>query len=193
MPIPGSPAGGDKLAFLGTPILSRILSFASVCLLTAGGLLGADNLRLDANENLFYVLAAVNAAGYDEGINLPDNHPLRKQLRDHLAAQNIPSLPDLKAFYRKHMVRTGVQDLSQYISYALSVSGPPDFVWKARDVEVPPDAMALAGFTPLLIDFYRQAHLDELWNRALPVYEKELEKYHAPLLAMTSAVDGYLR
>jgi tetratricopeptide (TPR) repeat protein len=53
--------------------------------------------------------------------------------------------------------------------------------------------MALAGFTPLLIEFYRQANVSELWNRAEPVYDKEMEKYHSPLVGMTTAVDGYLR
>jgi tetratricopeptide (TPR) repeat protein len=173
--------------------LKRILPLAAICLLRLTGLHGAENLQLGANENLFAVLAAANAAGYDEGISLPDNSPLRQQLRDYLAKQNLAVLPDLKSFYRKHMQKTGVQDLSQYISYALSVTGPPDFRWRTRDVEVPPDAMALAGFTPLLIEFYRQANLSELWNRAQPAYEKEMENYHSPLLGMTTAVDGYLR
>lgn len=157
------------------------------------GLYGAENLQLGASENLFAVLAAVNAAGYDEGVALPDNSPLRRQLREYLAQQDIPVLPELKLYYRKHMQKNGVQDLSQYISYALSVAGPPDFNWRTRDVDVPPDAMALADFTRLLSQFYRQANLAELWQRSRPAYEKETEKYHSPLLATTTAVDGYLR
>jgi tetratricopeptide (TPR) repeat protein len=171
----------------------RILFLAAVCLLSLARLRGADNIQLGASENLFVVLAAANAAGYDEGVALPDNHPLRKELRDALAKQNIPVLPQLRSYYRKHMQKNGVQDLSQYISYALSVTGPPDFAWRTRDVDVPPDAMALEGFTPLLIDFYQQAHLAELWNRSKAEFEKEEEKYHSPLLAMTTVVDGYLR
>ena len=91
------------------------------------------------------------------------------------------------------MLKNGVQDLSQYISYALSVTGPPDFAWRTRDVDVPPDAMALVDFTPLLSDFYRQANIAELWKRSVPTYDKETEKYHSPLIAMTTTVDGYLR
>lgn len=173
--------------------MKRILSLAAICLLGLQGLRGAENLQLGASENLFAVLAAANAAGYDEGVSLPDNNPLRRELREYLAKQNIPILPDLARFYRKHMLKNGVQDLSQYISYALSVTGPPDFSWRTRDVDVPPDAMALAEFTPLLIEFYRQANLAELWNRSQPGIEKEMEKYHSPLVAITTAIDGYLR
>ena len=165
----------------------------SIYLLSVPGLRGAENLQLGASESLFAVLAAINAAGYDEGLSLPDNSPLRKQLRDDFAKQNIAVLPELTRYYRKHMLRNGVQDLSQYISYALSVAGPPDFGWRTRDVDVPPDAMALADFTPLLIDFYRQAKLAELWDQSRPAYEKEMEKYHSPLVSTTSAIDGYLR
>ena len=166
----------------------------AACLLCLPTSFGAEALQLESNENLFCVLAAINAAGFDDGIKLPDNNPLRQQLRDYLAQQNIGSLPALKAFVQTNGRRkSGVQDLAQYISYALSVTGPPDFAWRTRDVEVPPDAKALEGLTPLLIDFYRQARLDQLWQRARPVYEKELEKYHTPVLSMTTKVDGYLR
>jgi hypothetical protein len=174
-------------------LVKRLLSCAAICLLSIRGLHGAENLQLGASENLFAVLATINAAGYDEGLSLPDNSPLRRQLRDDIAKRNIAVLPELARYYRKHMLRNGVQDLSQYISYALSVTGPPDFGWRTRDVDVPPDAMALSDFTPLLIEFYRQANLAELWNQARPAYEREMEKYHSPLVSTTSAIDGYLR
>jgi tetratricopeptide (TPR) repeat protein len=179
--------------------LKRFLPPASVfatvfCLLFSSRTFGAESLQLDASENLFYVLAAINAAGFDDGIKLPDNSPLRMQLREYLAQQNIASLPELKRFFQANgRKKSGVQDLAQYISYALSVTGPPEFAWRTRDVEVPPDAKALEGLTPLLIDFYRQANLEQLWRRARPVYDKEIEKYHTHVLGMTTRVDGYLR
>lgn len=173
-------------------VLTRLL-LTVICLLSLNGLQGAENLQLGADENLFAVLAAANAAGYDEGLSLPDNSPLRQQLREYLSKQNIEVLPALRKYYRKHMLKNGVQDLSEYISYALSVKGPPDFAWRTRDVDVPPDALALVDFTPLLIEFYREANIADLWKRSQPAYDKEMEKYHSPLVAMTSAVNGYLR
>src|SRR5580704_8538533 len=79
--------------------LSRILSFSAIWLLSLHGLYGAENLQLGTNENLFAVLAAINAAGYDEGLALPDNSPLRKQLRDDFAKRNIAVLPELARYY----------------------------------------------------------------------------------------------
>ena len=53
--------------------------------------------------------------------------------------------------------------------------------------------MDLAGLTPLLIDFYRQAHLADLWQKVRPAYESELQKYHSPLINMTTVINSYLR
>lgn len=173
--------------------LQSVAAMLAVLILFSPIHLRAETLQLESNETLFYVMATINAAGYDEGLNLPDNNPLRKTVRDYLAGQKIPVLSELKTFYRRHMQKTGVQDLSQYISWAFAVTGAPDFAWKGRDVEVPLDAMALEGFQPLMIDFYRQANLPELWKRVQPAYEAEIARYHTPILNTTGAVDAYLR
>ena len=55
----------------------------------------------------------------------------------------IPSLGPLKEFFESHRKRTDAQELSQYISFALSCSGPPTFEFAMRDVEIPPDAIGL--------------------------------------------------
>lgn len=165
----------------------------SILLFVSPARMRAESLQLESSQTLFCVMAAINAAGYDDGINLPDNNPLRKQVRDYLAQKKISVLPELKLFYRHHLQKTGGQDLSQYISWAFSVGGAPDFSWRGRDVEVPPDALALEGFQPLMIDFYRQAGLEELWKKAQPVYDAEIARYHKPILEMTGLVDAYLR
>ena len=153
----------------------------------------AEQLELQADQLLFYVTTAINAAGYDEGIDLPDNSPVRKQVRDWLAGQQIKVLPQLRSFYRQHMQQSAVQDISPYISWALAVKGPPDFGWKMRDVDVPADAQELDGFQSLMIDFCNQAHLDELWQKVSPAYEKEMSHYGPLIRPLVSNVDVYLR
>jgi tetratricopeptide (TPR) repeat protein len=174
-------------------LLPQFLLVAVLVFSSRNRLQAAESLELDANQNVFFVLAAINAAGYDEGVNLPDNSELRKQMRDFMAKQNPEVLPELRRFYQQHLRRNATQDLSQYISYALSVTGPPDFKWRTRDVEVPPDAAALSDFTPLLIDFYQQAHLAQVWQQVQPFYQKEMVRYQPLLIRMTSQVQGYLR
>jgi len=149
--------------------------------------------QLDASPALFTVLAAINAAGYDAGMDSPSNHPLRKAIRDELAKRNIPSLAALKQFYAKHRMRTDTAELGQYISFALSCAGPPDFQIKKREVEVPPDAMALQELSPLLEAFYKEANIPDLWKRSQPAVNQYLALYHKPVLESVQQVNAYLR
>src|SRR5689334_19730922 len=70
--------------------------------------------QLDSSPTLFYVLAAVNAAGYDEQANSATNNPLRAKVRDYLAKQNVPSLAPLRRFVRDHKPKNPAAELSQY-------------------------------------------------------------------------------
>ena len=78
-----------------------------------------DRPQLDADPTLFTVMAAINASGYDADIDSPANHPLRKAVREYLNKQNVPSLADLKVFFKAHELPDPAANLAQYISYAL--------------------------------------------------------------------------
>ncbi|MGP0063591.1 MAG: hypothetical protein ACLQGP_08355, partial [Isosphaeraceae bacterium] len=47
--------------------------------------------QLDSNEALFTVMAAINVAGFDQGIDSPSNSQLRAQVRDFLKAKKLKS------------------------------------------------------------------------------------------------------
>ena len=59
----------------------------------------AGNVLLESNEQLFCVLAALNAAGYDAGMGSGAAGDTRRMVREYLQAQNAPVLPELKKFY----------------------------------------------------------------------------------------------
>jgi tetratricopeptide (TPR) repeat protein len=149
--------------------------------------------QLDSSPTVFAVLAAINAAGYDADIDSPSNHPLRKALRDHLAKQKLDVVFELRRFVRDHRQRDPVADISQYISYALLSNGGPDFAFTYPDRPQPPDVAALEGFTPLLVQFYREAHIDALWKQVQPVYEKALAQYQEPIIYAVRDANVYLR
>jgi len=138
-------------------------------------------------------MAAINAAGYDADIASPNSSALRETIRKELAARQIPSLPALKEFYLAHRQADATADLSQYISFALSVKEPPKFELKSRTVEAPPDVAALDGFSPQLARFYREARIEELWNQAQPAFDQIIERYHEPLAEAVLQVNSFLR
>lgn len=149
--------------------------------------------QLDGNECVFTVLAAINAAGYDAEIDSPSNNPLRRAIREHLAGQKIDSLFELKRFVRDHKQKDPTADLSQYLSYAISVDGPPLFAPRYLNNLMPPDAAQLEGLTPLLTAFYREAHIEDLWKRAQPEFDKVIEQYHAPVSHAVLLANAYAR
>jgi tetratricopeptide (TPR) repeat protein len=168
--------------------LRKSLSFVSFAILFLSPVLRAADNGLDYSQNLFTVLAALNAAGYDADIDSPQNHPLRNQLREYLAKQTIPVLPEIREFYKSHP-----PSISPYLSFALSITGPPDYAFSSRTVDIPPDAYSLEKLLPLLSRFYSEANIADLWKRAQPAFEQALEPYHEPLSRTTLEVNSYLR
>lgn len=149
--------------------------------------------QLDASESIFTVLAAINAGGYDAEIDSLSNNPLRKTIRDRIAAQKLDSVLELKRFVRDHKLKDPADDLSQYISYALSTNGPPTFLPRYLNNMMPPDAAQLEGFTPLLIKFYREANIADLWKRSQPELDKVIAQYHAPVSRAVLLANAYAR
>src|ERR1041385_2875212 len=85
------------------------------------------NVLLDANEQLFCVLAAINAAGYDAGAESAMGNSTRTEVRAYLARQKIPVLPELRRFYANHQLSDSSSDLGQYVSLSLLIGPPPNF------------------------------------------------------------------
>ncbi len=153
----------------------------------------AEPAQLDGSQSLFTVLAAINAAGYDANLESPSNHPLRARVRAELARADIPALGELRRFFRDHRQPDWESELSQYVSFALSVDGPPAFEYRFRQNELPPDVVPLEGLGPLMARFYREADIASLWERAQPDYDAEIARYHEPLTRAVMEASAYLR
>jgi tetratricopeptide (TPR) repeat protein len=149
--------------------------------------------QLDASPGLFTVMAAINAAGYAADLSSPNNHPLRDAIRAELAKRNIPSLPAIKDFFSRHRKSNDTAELNQYISFALTAGGPPDFAIKHRDVEIPPDVVPIQALSPLLAAFYKEANIEDLWKRSQPAIDRYIERYHEPVSEAVLQVNAYLR
>ena len=153
----------------------------------------ADRGQLDFSPSLFTVMAAINAVGYDTELDSPNNDPLRRQIRQALETAHPPVLADLKKFFVEHHQKDATAELGQYVSFALCVGDPPDFKFRYRDVELPPDVRQIQTFLPLLIRFYKEANIADLWNRSQAAFERALTQYHAPVSRAILEANSYLR
>jgi tetratricopeptide (TPR) repeat protein len=149
--------------------------------------------QLDGSQTLFTVLAAINAAGYDTNLDSNANSPVRKQVRDAIAQRHLDSVEALKAFLIKHHQDDPEAELSQYISFALSLQGPPDFQFWMPSQEVPPDVRKLDGLNELIANFYREAGIEDLWKQSQPALDTVLEAYHGGVTQALLEANAYLR
>jgi tetratricopeptide (TPR) repeat protein len=149
--------------------------------------------QLDADPALFTVMAAINAAGYDAEVDSPGNSPLRKLVRDYLKTREGPALTELTRFYKAHLLDDPGANLSQYISYALSINGPPDFNFRYPANELAPDVTPLTGLSPLLASFYKDTNLEDVWQKSQPAFEQAIDAYQEPVSRAVMQVNAYVR
>jgi len=149
--------------------------------------------QLDASPALFTVLAAINAAGYDADLDSNANSPVRKQVRDLIAARHLGSVESLQKFFAAHRQQNPTAELNQYISFALTLDGPPDFQSRMQPQEIPLDVRPLAGLHHLIAEFYREANIENLWKQSQPAYDQVIADYHAPVTKALLEANAYVR
>jgi tetratricopeptide (TPR) repeat protein len=99
----------------------------------------------------------------------------------------------VRLFYRQHELRDPGATLSRYLWFGL-VSGPaPAFQPILRRDELPPDVIALLGFSELLSSYYQEQKIGELWRQVQPIYNREIERLHESLTQVVFTSTGYLR
>ena len=87
-------------------------------------------VSLVSSEPVFLMAAALNACGYDEGLD--ESAPVRKRVRDEMD-QALAKSEDARAkrdkvclFIAQHRMTGTERDISQYISLALYLTPPPE-------------------------------------------------------------------
>jgi hypothetical protein len=154
-------------------------------------------ISLDTNETLFAVLTAMNACGYDADLTGSDAQRLniraevQRNLRDSEEAQ--AALTSMCDWYVGHKGKDPQHNLSQFVSLALYLQGPPHFMPRVKEDDMPPDAGPIAGFGALLEKFYEKASLHAIWEEHRANYAALVARYHEPLAKMVFDTDIYLK
>ena len=142
---------------------------------------------------MFATLCALHAAGFEADVSTVGWHPLRARLREQLLKQQGPAVDALREFYQQHALSDPGATLSRYIWFGL-VSGPaPQFKPSLRRDELPPDVIALEGFSDILANYYQEQKIGPLWRQVQPVYGKEIERLHEANSQIVFVAGGYLR
>jgi tetratricopeptide (TPR) repeat protein len=183
--------------FLGCGL--RGLVAASVLALLGPVCLADSNnpITLDTSETIFAVLTAMNTCGYNVNLNISDAQRLNiraeveRNLKNSQDAQT--SMNAMCEWYLAHRGKDAAHDLSQYVSLALYLQGPPHFLPRVKEDDMPPDAVQLAAFGSVLEPFYDKAGLHGIWEKHRANYAALVDRYHVPLSKMVFDTDIYLK
>lgn len=154
-------------------------------------------ISLVSSEPVFIMAAALNACGYDEG--LEQSSPIRTRVRDEVAQALAKSEAARAArdkvclFIAQHRLTGSERDISQYISLALYLTPPPEIETAAELTEMPPDATQVVEIVPLLKDFVASTDLHGVWLAVHRAYDEEAGRLHDPLSAMIVDTNLYLK
>jgi tetratricopeptide (TPR) repeat protein len=153
-------------------------------------------MSLEASQGLFSVMAAINACGYDA--DLSQSNPLRQQIRGEVlkAAQSQQAQLELRkmcAFYEDHQQDNASRTLSQYVSLGLNLNDSPKLDPRTKESNLPPDAIFVLGFLPLLQRFSETANLTAIWQRHRTDYDRLIQSLHKPVTDTLLSTDLYLK
>ena len=148
-------------------------------------------VSVDSRPQLFAVMCALDAAGYEAGAA---GEPAgRAQLRSRMRALQGPAVTALRKYYTEHALGDSGATFSRFTTFALVAGPPPDFQFEMRRDDLPPEALSLEGFNAVLANFYAEAKLDDLWKFYQPSYERGVESLRAPVSDLVYTVTNYLR
>jgi len=141
--------------------------------------------------------AALNACGYDEGLD--ESAPVRKRVRAEID-QALAKSEDARVkrdkiclYIAQHRMTGSERDISQYISLALYLTPPPELETSADLTEMPPDSTQVVEIVPLLKDFVAAVDLHGIWLDVRRVYDDEAARLHDPLSKMIVETNFYLK
>ena len=185
----------------------RVYLFTVLSLLVVGAIGTADRrvlaqqagpgtysgLNIEANQQVFATMCALDAAGYNADESTLEEMPSRLALRAQLLKMQGPGIDALRQFYKDHALASPSETLSRYITFALAVGPPPQFQFQGDRGFLPPDVLSLDGFQDLLAAFYQQARLDVRWPAIEPEYAPAIARYQVLFGRIVNATNGYLR
>jgi hypothetical protein len=152
-----------------------------------------STVTVDGSEAMFTTMCVLLAAGFESNISSDNWTAFRAQMRERLRQQQGPAVEAAREFYRQHELRDPGATLSRYLWFGL-VSGPaPSFQPVLRRDELPPEVIALEGFSEILSNYYQEQKIGQLWEQVQPIYSREVQRLHDPVSEIVFVATGYLR
>jgi len=154
-------------------------------------------ISLTNSEPLFVMAAALNACGYNEG--LEQSAPVRAKVREEMNLALVKSedarnkRDKICLYIAQHRMTGSERDIAQYISLALYLTPPPELETSVELTLMPPDSTQVVEIVPLLRDFAAAVDLHGIWLAVHRTYDAEADRIHDSLSKMIVSTNLYLK
>ena len=153
----------------------------------------ASNISVDGSEAMFTTMCALYAAGFEGDVNADHWTTFRAQIREGARQQQGPAVDAVRAFYKEHELKDPALMLSRYVWFGLVSGTAPKFQPVLRRDDLPPEVIALEGFSDILAKYYAEQNIGALWRQVQPVYNREFERLHESVSKTILVSSSYLR
>ena len=177
----------------GFSVLAIVLFAGVVCLRPAAAQQTSQYISVQSNEQVFAVMCALDAAGFDVNAPTLDIYPAHAALRAKLLQLKGPAALAMRQFYQKHQFVSSDETLAPFLSFALIVGPPPDFSFTVSRDDIPPAVTTINDFGPILHDFYAEAQLGREWVAMQPEMNQEIGRLTDPLRQIVFRTTAYFR
>src|SRR5690348_852881 len=197
LPIPASNScrlASARFSRIGTLLFSLAACVSALPALAEAAPPQSESTRpisVEANPQVFATMCALVAAGF--GADSSPGSPDLAQARTSLRSLHGPATEKLREYYRQHTLGDSGATLSRFMTFALIAGPAPGFAPTLRRDQLPPDVLALDGFSDVLANFYEEAQIEQLWRRFEPAYERAADGVRAPVGQIVLASTAYLR
>ena len=151
-------------------------------------------VTFEADTRLITMMAALEAAGFDPQ---PGQEPsvFRAKVRKDIAALDPDLRERLKSFYERNRLpapASPADQVSRYVTLALAVTQPPDFLAPERSDDLPAGLLDVLDFAPLLREFYRRSGMEDHIIDYVRAYQAESDRLRQPAAEMVRSLLTYL-
>jgi tetratricopeptide (TPR) repeat protein len=152
-------------------------------------------VRLEPDQRLIVVMAALDAAGFDPTAAGKERSAFRSLVRKDNASLDPGLRERLKTFFERNKLpatATTAQQAARYVSLAYALGPVPSLEPPQRSDDLPGGVLEVLDFAPLVREYYQKSGIDERLVSYLRAYQAEGDRIRKPAGEMVRAVLSYL-
>jgi len=152
-------------------------------------------VRIEPDQRLIVVMAALEAAGFDPTPAGKEPSPFRALVRKDNASLDPDLRERLKTFFQRNKLpapATAADQAARYVSLAYALGAVPGLEAPERSDDLPSGVLEVLDFAPLVREYYKKSGIDERLTSYVRAYQSEGDRMRKPAGELVRAVLSYL-